>query len=334
MESVCPKTGDNYVLLDFKQFCEEIRNQVEGKLGEECEASIRSVVKNNHTEQTSITIRVGETNVMPAIYLEAFYREYKQGTALNEIVSNVVEIYEKNRNPWPNGLDFSFEGVRDKISFRLVNCKKNSEQLMNMPHVDFDEWAICFECVLTREGGSVGAVRIENSMMREWNIGLQELVRLASENMPRLIPPKVEPIEEVLAGILIARLIEDDGITEDEREEKTKEILDHILDRKEDAGIPMYVLSNCLNHYGACAILDIPFMDSVRERLKEDFYILPSSIHELILIPVSAAPGEDRMLEMVQEVNENEVPEDEFLSDGIYRYGTLRKKICAALAIE
>ena len=96
----------------------------------------------------------------------------------------------------------------------------------------------------------------------------------------------------------------------------------------------MYVLSNSLGQYGAGTLLNIPFMDSFLNRMEEDFYILPSSVHELILVPVSAAVSEDRLSQMVHEVNEKEVPEEDFLSDSVYRYGELREQICALLCTE
>ena len=333
MESLCPNTGTKYALLDFMQFCEEVRNQVEKRLGEDCEASIRSIMKNNHTEQTSITIRVGQSSVLPTIYLESFYKEYRRGAALTMLVDEVLQIYENNKNPWTEGLDFSYAGIRDKVAFRLVNYGRNEEVLMNMPHIDFDEWAICFECVLTREGGNVGSVKVENRMMREWNVGLDDLIRLAVENTPQLIPPKVDAIENVLAEIMIARLSDDASLSARERKEKIQDILNGMMNR-EEPGIPMYILSNAMNHCGACTILNIPFMDSIREKFREDFYILPSSIHELILIPASAAPEKEQMLEMVREVNEREVPEEDYLSEGVYNYDSLRKKICAALHLK
>ncbi|MBO4697432.1 MAG: hypothetical protein J5643_09165 [Lachnospiraceae bacterium] len=331
MESLCPNSGENYVVLDFTNFCEELKRRVEEQV-EGCEAELRSIVKNNGTEFRSITIRKAGETVLPTIYLEAFYREYKRGMPLGKVVEELVEVYEKNRNPWPEGLDFSFGGIRDKIGFRVVNYEKNRKMLETMPYLKLDEWAVCFECVVSREGGNVGAVRVDERMQKEWNISTEQLTGLAVKNTFRLIPSKVEPIEDVLAGLLLSEV---SGQCEDgeDSEEKARELVDTVLDQKNRKGLPMYVLSNILNHYGATSILNIPFMDKVREKLKEDFYILPSSVHELILIPVSEAPCEEKLLNMVREVNMKEVPEEDFLADGVYRYGTLRSKMTALMGL-
>lgn len=334
METVCQGIGENYAFLDFSHFCEEVKKIVEERLGEECEATLRNVVKNNRTEFRSLTIRRGDETVIPTIYLENFYREYEKGAELGEVVSAILRIYEANRNPWPEGIDFSFEGVKERISFRLINFEKNEETLRDMPYIQFEDWAICFECVITRKEGQVGAVRVDNAMMREWETTLDELTELAKKNTYRLIPSKCEPIEEVLAGILIARLEADESLSEEEKQRQRKQLVEDVLEHKEQAGLPMFVLSNALNHYGANALLNIPFMDDVRLRLKEDFFILPSSVHEIIVIPVSAAPSEEQLARMVQEVNANEVPEEEFLAEGVYRYGLLRKELVAALHTE
>ena len=329
MESVCPNNGNNYIMMSFPQFCEEVRKGIEERF-EDCEATLRNVTKNNGTEYCGITIRRGEEAIMPTIYLEEFYEEFKQGSSLTGIVNTVAEVYEANRNPWPDGLDFAFDAVKDKITFRLVNYEKNAQLLAGMPHICFDEWAICFDCLISQANGNIGAVRVDEAMCREWKVSLSDLTRLAAENSFRLIPSTVDPIEVVLATLLMRNFKTTGG--EDERE-KAAEVVNEVLREKNRCGLPMYVLSNAMNHFGATAILNIPFMDGVREKLKEDFYILPSSVHELILVPVSAAPAEDRLLEMVREVNQKEVPESDFLADGVYRYGVLRKKITRALSI-
>lgn len=331
---LCPKTRENYVCLDFTEFCEEVRDRVSKQLGEDYEATIRSVVKNNQTEHRSIVIREGEDEIMPSIYLESFYEEYSKGMPMAEVIETVLRIYRENRNPWPDGIDLSFGGVKEKIAFRVINYEKNRAVLKEMPHVKIEEWAVCFECVVSREAGQVGAFRVDNAIAGRWDVGLKELIALARENTYRLFPPKLEPIEEVLAGMLIARIEGNETLSKEEREKKTQEIIDGILQKREESALPMYVLSNALNHFGTASVLSIPYMDRVREKLKEDFYILPSSVHELILIPVSAAPEEEKLLQMVHEVNEREVPEEEFLSDGVYRYGTLRGKILAMTGQE
>ncbi|MBO4280595.1 MAG: hypothetical protein J5872_01940 [Lachnospiraceae bacterium] len=332
MEALCPNTGENYVLLDFLQFCEEVRERVISQLGEPYEATIRKVVKNNQTEHRTIVIREGGDEIMPSIYLETFYEEYSHGMKMEEIVESVLRVYRENRNPWPEGIDLSFEGLKEKIGFRVVNYERNRETLEGMPFLRIEDWAVCFECVLSRENGQVGAFRIDYTTMANWKIGLKELTELASENSFGMFPSKLEPIEEVLAGMLISRIEEDRSLSREEREQKTKEVIDGVLSRRDECGLPMYVLSNAMNHFGASAILNIPFMDKVREKLKEDFFILPSSVHELILIPVSCAPDEEKLLRMVHDVNEREVPEEEYLSDGVYRYRAMREKILTALS--
>lgn len=334
MVSLCQEVGENYALMDFIQFCEEVRRLVERQLGEAYEITLKKIVKNNQKEFQSIMIKDDGASVAPTIYLEAMYDAYENGAKITAIAEDVVRIYEENRNPWPEGIDFTLAGVRDKIVFRVINYDRNKELLEHMPYICFGELAVCFECMLLEARESVGSVRIENRMLSEWNIGLSDLIELAKENTYRLMPVRIEPIEDVLVEILMTRLQEDCSLTDSERDEKTKEILDQVLDSRERGGLPMYVLSNARNHFGANAMLNIDFMDEVRGRLKEDFYILPSSIHELIVIPVSFAPTEDRLMEMVKEVNEREVPDTEYLSDSVFRYGFLRRQISTALQWE
>ena len=83
----------------------------------------------------------------------------------------------------------------------------------------------------------------------------------------------------------------------------------------------MYVLSNSRAHMGASALLALPFLEEFRERIGEDFWILPSSIHEVILVPMSKVCDRAKLCAMVREINETQVPPQEVLSDEVYTYG-------------
>ena len=77
----------------------------------------------------------------------------------------------------------------------------------------------------------------------------------------------------------------------------------------------------CENEYGASALFYPEFLEQVAKRFRGKFFILPSSIHELILVPDY---GEDvkGLKEIVSDVNDNSdaVTEEDFLSNSVYHY--------------
>ena len=88
----------------------------------------------------------------------------------------------------------------------------------------------------------------------------------------------------------------------------------------EDGRIPMYVLSNKEKTMGAACILYDSILTLIGERLQDDFYILPSSIHECIVVPMNITTTKKELQEMVREINATQVIPEEVLSDEVYTY--------------
>ena len=82
----------------------------------------------------------------------------------------------------------------------------------------------------------------------------------------------------------------------------------------------MYVLSNNQRNYGAVSILYEGLLKDIGERLQEDYYVLPSSVHEVIIVPESNSPGQEELEHMIVEINETQVEPEEVLSDRAYYY--------------
>ena len=89
----------------------------------------------------------------------------------------------------------------------------------------------------------------------------------------------------------------------------------------------MFVLTNSFRSLGAACILYDELLTQLGNFLKENYYILPSSIHEVIIIPESQAPNKDTLNEMVQEVNETQVEPEDVLSDHVYFYNCEKKEL-------
>ena len=70
---------------------------------------------------------------------------------------------------------------------------------------------------------------------------------------------------------------------------------------------------------GAAAILNDTARQEIAEKLG-DFYVLPSSIHEVMIVPKSTGRSLEELELMVRSVNSSEVEPDEVLSDHVYEY--------------
>ena len=93
----------------------------------------------------------------------------------------------------------------------------------------------------------------------------------------------------------------------------------------------MFVLSNQYRHFGAACILYNRVLEDIGNQLNENFYILPSSIHEVIILPEGFSPCEEDLNEMIIDINQTQVSEEEILSNHAYYYDRTERKLTQKL---
>ncbi len=313
--------------MEEQHFYELLREAVMHLLGDEYEITRKQVTKNNNVKMEALLIREDGVNVMPTIYVNEYYRQYMNGVTLEELASRVKETYMEHCDVPEDIFSFDFEQLKDKVYYRLVNRSRNEEALSDMPHFEIGDYAVICQCMLFREERPMGSIRIRREHLKEWGITEAKLFEYAGENTMRILPPTLRPMDQVLTDIW-EELVSSRG-EDSERIEEVREM----LRRTEDGGhLPMYVLSNRYGSEGATSLLYKEYLSEFCDHVEQDFYILPSSVHEVILIPEQMAPNYGDMCEMVKEINETQVPEQEFLSDEVMRYSEFCQLIPPGLA--
>lgn len=309
-------------------FCEAVRETVMQRMGNEFEVSVHAVIKYNNIKMDSLIIRKRNAVVMPSIYLNSFYDEFCNGRELEDIIKEILQLYEEHHNDCREEISFAYQDIKNKFFFRIISKTKNQELLETIPHIDIGTFAIVFHCMMFHDEERMGTVRVTWEHCDMWGLSLDALAELAATSNTHLIPPTLRSIEDVIEDILwdgLRRHAEesDNPVTRDQ----VDELLRLLLHKRDHESVPMYVLSNKYGNYGASSLMAIPFLDRFKETLGEDFYILPSSIHEAILVPVSKSPSRKRLQDMVVEINETQVPEEEYLSDDVYLYSEFRSML-------
>ena len=178
----------------------------------------------------------------------------------------------------------------------------NEALLKTVPHKKFLDLAIVYYVVCKIEQDGIGTILIQNSFFEEWDCSLEELYKKAVENTMRIFPAQIRSMEEVIFEMM-------------SRDEK-------VLDSSDESP-KMYVVSNSRNLQGAGAILYPNLLRDFFHGLKEKargLVILPSSIHEQIIIPYIERIEVDSLRAMVEEINSTQVEREEVLSDSIYVY--------------
>ena len=274
---------------------------------------VHEVVKNNDLCLTGLVIRNERCNVAPTIYLETYYEMYLNGKTLEDICAELIHKYEEIKVT----TDFDvtsitdFNKAKDYICYKLVNAEYNKQMLENVAHIKFHDLAIVFYILIGGDTESMATTNITTTLFERWNISEAKLFHVAVENTQKLFPCRVITMEEMIMELLVSQM-----------GEAGKEMyLDMMADAENT--IPIYVCSNTEKFYGASVMLYRGFLKAFADKIDSDFYLIPSSVHELLFVPVTIEMSIEELKQMVRLVNAEEVAEDEVLSDNIYYYNRL-----------
>ncbi len=308
---------DTSMSLSF--FTTTIMQKMQNQLGERFTVLSSTVKKNNAVELVGIVIREQGCNTSPTIYINDFYEEYKKGTAIETIVEKLYEIYE--RNHLVKSVDLSgftdYEQAKKHIAFKVINYEKNWELLKEVPHKVIFNLAIVFYYTVTEKPfDGKATILIHHSHLEHWKISEEELYRNAMINAPVMLPAKVENIENVMIKLL----------GKNSRKEQ-EEILEFFGETDKEDKFPMYVLSNRKRILGAACMFYPGVLKNFANKKQTNFYILPSSVHEVILLPETYSSDKRFLLEMVTEINRTQVEETEVLADAVYFYDRICDKM-------
>ncbi|TAH66399.1 MAG: hypothetical protein EWM47_10185 [Anaerolineaceae bacterium] len=292
-------------LLDYASFVGIIKNKIIERMGEGYNIRIFKVMKNNSLELDSLVVLKEGRNFAPNIYLNAYYESYIAGTSITEIVDRLCMIYTHCALPIVReDFEYTFESMRPYIFFRLISIERNKKLLTQIPYIEFLDLAITFHCLVRSEAEGIGTIRITNDHIEQWGISCDELNELAHNNTRRLFPPVIRTMEEVIKGLLYNN--------------ESDEIFDY-EDQDYDT-YPMYILTNEKGINGASCLLYDDVIREFAQLINSDLYILPSSIHEIILIAGEGSEEKERFQRMVVDINSSQVPAEEVLSDRVYIY--------------
>ncbi len=296
--------------MEYKEFVEYIKMNAGYIAGEGGNITINHVIKNNGCEMDGLVIMEKGKDIAPTIYLDSFYELYTNGENIKNIIRQIEVIYEQNKNNVTFDVNIlkHFVTIKDKIVYKVVNYRSNEKLLEQVPHKRILDLAVVFYCLLDNEYGRSATALIYNNNLKNWNVTIDDVYKAALKNTPDLLHSKISSM---------AALFEKCGVNVDGEE----------VDLKDYVPSDMYVLTNESKLNGAACILYENVLYDFAQKLGADLYILPSSVHEVILLPKLSMFEKDELVNMVKEVNTEGVAADEVLSDHVYEYNRTERLI-------
>lgn len=300
--------------MTYTRFQNCLEEQLAEQIPEGCRISIQKVIKNNDLQLDSLIILSEQVNVSPNFYLQQYYEEYVHGMSMETIISDILENYEKTRQMMGKyQIDLSLEACRNKIVYRLSSGEKNRMRLENVPSIPFLDMVITFHVLMIEEENGIGSVLVRDALLQEWKIDTKQLFQLAQENTMRIFPLKVHSMAQMLSNL------------EEEYPELAEEYPEEVLQGQGFQNT--LVVSNQKGINGAAVLLYPGCLAWLEEQCGGGYYILPSSIHEVLVLPDGDQIFGSGLQNMVREVNENCVQSDEILSDHVYHYSSELKTV-------
>ena len=202
----------------------------------------------------------------------------------------------------------SYEEIKNFVFAKLINTSQNLELLGSIPNKSILDLSLVYY-IFKDHDPDEEEILITNEMIRKWNVKSFALFQDAMFNTRNLLGKMVRPLREVINEML-GRICED-----------------ICVDEEPEDGLPMYVLTNNWKRNGAVCML---FMDSLKEfaeSLESDLYVIPSSIHEVILVPKYAEVNRSALDSIICDINYSELREEDVLSDHTYLYSRKADRI-------
>ena len=274
---------------NFNTFASNVCCEISQRMPE-AHVELKTVTKNNGVKLTGIAIRFKDEFVTPTIYLEQFF-EKSDGDINENLIDTIIEVANKNR---VKSVDFSFfkdyETVKHGLKVKLINTETNKELLTQVPHKSFLDLSIVtyYEMDETSQFGTA-TIRIRNGLLEQWDVSESQVISDAINNMFSNEKCVIRNMNEMI-----------------------KEMTG--MDAPE---MPLFVAQSGML-FGAKAMLYSKDIMCFAKSIESDLYIIPSSIHEIILVPSSLGMKPDDITDMIQDINGTEVDTEDILSNHVY----------------
>lgn len=286
--------------IEFLGMCAE---QAKQTYPSELHTEICSTVKNNGVEMTGLLLKEPGEAMAPNFFLYEQYKQWCTGRcSLQEIADGVLNAYksemEKNKKI-AESIVLTWEQIKPNVYIRLVGRDRNEKKLDGIPHEEYLDMVMIYHYVIEMGADTRGALLLTNEHLQMLGITKEELHEAAIDNTQTGMVPVVLDMEEMLRrlGTRLGVFVPEVKIAP-----------------------YLYVMSNAYGKYGAVSLLFTEELKKFSDEIGKNFFILPSSVHELILIPDRGEESAEFLQAMVREVNMTQIEPTEVLTDSVYYY--------------
>ena len=307
--------------MNYEEFKQQVVEQIKDHMPIEyadADVGIRQVMKNNDTIQDSLYINNGDERISPVINLNESFKSYEKSGDF-EAELNMIANIRMNADPKLE-VDINsvldFESIKDRIDCRLINAETNSGYLKDKPFKQIEDLAVVYTVELGKNSDGIMNTVVTDGLMSSWGIDAEQLDKVAMENLEDSDTSRFSSMRDVLKNMMFPDMPDDDPMVAS------------MLPPME--GPQMYVLTSDDKLYGAKYLADTGKLDEISEKLGCDLVVIPSSVHECIIIPNDGSMDRSVIEGMIHDVNSTQVPPKDILSEHAYMYDAQEHELMRA----
>ena len=219
-----------------------------------------------------------------AVNLTAFYDMYQEGRTAGDIIHEMADVAVMQAPQMEYSVFSDYEAAKDRLFIRVTNKETNADVLAGMPHKEVEDLAITYHVLVNHDQNGIAIAPVTDDLLRHYGVTAEQLHEDAIANSQRMLPAQLDSMQNMLFGMM------------------TPEASDTLRDEPYP-GSTMLVLTNNVKLNGAAALFYPGVMDQAAERLGGDFIVLPSSTHEVIMIPADGMTDFRSLEQMVKDIN-------------------------------
>ena len=298
-------------MTNIKEFMEvakeEFRRMIPMELTDNMEIEETTVTKVNDQVLHGLAVKIKGEESAPTIYMDEAYKRFMSGEeTLKSLMTQAVQEYLDAIVHKPDSIieKFDFDAIKDNLTVRLVEVKRNIQYLSDVPYMLVGNgFAYVCDIKVNTDMEGYWKTTVTRSLMENEGYDKKELFSKAIEGSCKNDPATLRSMEETLFGFDESRdYFSDDAVIDPDEQDQ------------------MYILSTADGTFGATVMYYPEVKEKIAEKLGEGYYAIPSSLHEFLIVPESAGMDPADLGRMVYEANHNVVDAKDVLSDDILHY--------------
>lgn len=297
------------------EFTEYVKNNIREYLPESyanAKIQIQQTIKGNDLVLDSLTVQREGEDFAVAIHLNSLEQEYQNGESMHEIMNQVADqCLQGEELPFNRREFLDYDSVKDHVTIKMCDPENNVKYLEQYAHKNCGTLTALYNVTLEQNGFGTASMPISNDHLKMWGISVEQLHQdalLADRNRGY----GLYGLEDLVYSMAF------------EHEPENLLLSTDVVNASEKGP---YVLTNTSRINGANALVQEEVLSQVGDALGGDYYVLPSSTHELILIQDDGSISKEALERMVTEINSTQVSKEDLLSNKVQFYDSHQKQL-------